>query len=98
MNQTHLRRLRMAVDIGRLVRYQSRLCRRMPVTVVDPTDKVPGNKVEAARWLGSIRIGKRNHHALFVPPHLHATYRFVAAPRSRVVAWCGLLSGAVPDG
>lgn len=98
MNQTHLRRLRMALDIGRLVRYQSRLCRRMPVTVVDPADKVPGNKVGAARWLGSIRIGKRNHHGLFVPPHLHATYRFVAAPRSRVVAWCGLLPGAVPDG
>ena len=70
----------------------------MPITVVDDKGHEQANEVEAPRWLGSIRIGRRAHHALFVPPALEAAYRFVAPPRSRLVAWCGLVSDGLPDG
>jgi len=98
MNQTHLRRLHMALGMWRLVRYQSQLCRWMSIAVVDPTHPVHGSEVEAARWLGTIRIGKQAHHALFVPPQFEALYKFVAPPRSRLVAWCGLMPAALEDG
>lgn len=100
MNQTFVRRLRMALGMGRLFRYQSHLCRWLPITVVDSTGHAPVNEheVEAARWLGNIRIGRRTRHALFVPPPFRAVYRFVAPPRSRLVAWCGLVSDGLPDG
>lgn len=98
MNQTFVRRLGMAFGMWRLIRSQSQLCRWMPTTVVDDKGQEQANEVEAPRWLGSIRIGRRVHHALFVPPALEAAYRFVAPPRSRLVAWCGLVSDGLPDG
>ena len=98
MNQTFVRRVGMALGMWRLIRYQSQLCRWMSIAVVDGKGDEQANEVEAARWLGSIRIGRRTHHALFVPPAFQAAYRFVAPPRSRLVAWCGLVSDGLPDG
>jgi glycosyltransferase involved in cell wall biosynthesis len=98
MNQTFVRRVRMALGVWRLVRYQSQLCRWMPIAVADDTGQVPANEVEAARWVGSIRLGRQTHHALFVPPASHAAYRHVAPPRSRLVAWCGLMPDGLPEG
>jgi glycosyltransferase involved in cell wall biosynthesis len=96
MNPIHLRRLQMAFGLFRLVRHQSHLCRWMPISVLDAGQ---GEGDEAgARWLGSIRLGRRTHHALFVPPQFQAAYRFIAPPRSRVVAWCGLMPDGLPDG
>ena len=63
MNQTFVRRVGMALGMWRLMRYQSQLCRWMPITVVDDEGHAQANEVEAARWLGSIRIGRRTHHA-----------------------------------
>ena len=93
MNQTFIRRAGMAVGMWRLLRYPSQLCRWLPLSIAAANEHTSANDVEAARWLGSIRIGGRAHHALFVPPGCHATYRFVAPPRSRLVAWCGLADG-----
>jgi glycosyltransferase involved in cell wall biosynthesis len=90
MNQILVRRMSMALGLWRLLRYQSHICRWLPLTIAPP-------KVDAARWLGNIRLGGRAHHALFVAPEHHATYRFVAPPRCRVVAWCGLASAGLAD-
>ena len=98
MNQTFVRRVGMALGMWRLIRYQSQLCRWMSIAAVDGKGDEQANEVEAPRWLGSIRIGRRTHHALFVPPAFQAAYRFVAPPGSRLVAWCGLVSDGLPDG
>ncbi len=92
MNQTFVRRAGMVSGMWRLLRYQSQLCRWLPLTIAPDNERTTGN--EAARWLGNIRLGGRSHHALFVPPGCHASYRFVAPAHSRLVVWCGV----VPDG
>jgi len=81
----------MALDLWRLLRYQSQLCRWLPINVIDVGADASASNVEAG-WLGKIRVGRCAHHALLVPPGLQARYRFVAPPYSRLVAWCGLLS------
>jgi GT2 family glycosyltransferase len=91
MNQMFLRRAGMAVDMWRLFRYQSQLCRWLPIDVADVGTDVSTNAVDAG-WRGRIRFGRCAHHALLVPPGLQARYRFVAPPYSRFVAWCGLAS------
>src|SRR5436190_16690244 len=98
MNQSFVRRAGMALGLWRLLRYQSRLCRWLPITVAHAREQIPANEVGAARWLGNIRIGRCSHHALFIPPGFHTTYRFVAPPHSRLVAWCGIASDGLPDG
>src|SRR4051812_41244714 len=98
MNQTFVRRAGMAAGMWRLLRYQSQLCRSLPVAVVHRNGHAPANEAEPVCWLGNIRIGKRAHHSLLVPPAFEATYRFVAPPRSRLVAWCGIVSDGLPDG
>jgi O-antigen biosynthesis protein len=90
MNETFVRRARMAVRVWRLLRYQSQPCRWLPLTIAPRGEHTRPNEGETVRWLGNTRIGARSHHALLVPPGCHATYRVVAPPRSRLVAWCGL--------
>jgi glycosyltransferase involved in cell wall biosynthesis len=97
MNQTFVRRAEMALGMWNLWRYQWQSCRSLPLTVASAHEGTPANEIEAARWLGTIRIGGNSHHALFVPPGCHATFRLVAPPRSRVVAWCALPSDGSPD-
>jgi GT2 family glycosyltransferase len=97
MNQTFIRRARMGLGVWRLLRYQSQLCRWLPLTIAPANEHTPANEGEATRWLGNTRLGGQSHHALFVPPGRRATYRLVAPPRSRFVAWCGLASGGSAD-
>ena len=85
------RRLRFAFGLLRGIRFQSRLCRSSPR---EGTERDHGTGTEAARWLGNIGISGRSHHALFCPPGREVRYRLLAPPRSRLVAWCGLLSDA----
>src|SRR4051794_25054125 len=92
MNRAFVHRASMALGIWRLLRYRSRLCRWFPFTVAPGHDHTPASKGESARWMGKIRIGRRGHHALFVPLGHQAVYRFLAPPRSRLVAWCGVSS------
>ena len=89
MKATFVRRAGMAAGMWRLFRYQSQLCRWLPLNVIDVGADASTKTVEA-RWLGKIRVGTHAHHALFVPPGLEATYGFMAPPRSRLVAWCAL--------
>jgi GT2 family glycosyltransferase len=89
MNQNFVQRAGMALDMWRLLRYQTRLCRWFPLTIA-PGGEDTTSQINSARWLGSIRIGRRGHHALFVPPGHRAVYRLVAPPGSRLVAWCGV--------
>jgi glycosyltransferase involved in cell wall biosynthesis len=97
MNQTFVRRAGMALGIWNLWRYQWQPCRWLPLTIAPGHEHTSGNEREAARWLGTIRIGGSARHALFVPPGCHAAYRLVAPPHSRVVAWCGVGSDGLPD-
>jgi len=90
MNQTFVRRARMAVSVWRLSRYQSQPCLSLPLTIAGCDDQRRANDGETARWLGNTPLGGRSRHALFIPPGCHATYRFVAPPGSRFVAWCGV--------
>jgi glycosyltransferase involved in cell wall biosynthesis len=90
MNQTFVRRARMAVSVLRLLRYQSQPCLCLPITVAPCADHSRANDSETARWLGNTPLGGRSRHALFIPPGYHVTYRFVAPPGSRFVAWCGV--------
>src|SRR5262245_36556899 len=96
MKQTSLRRAGMALDIWRLFHYQSQLCRWLPLDVVDVGTRASVNKVDAG-WLGKIQVGGSAHHALRVPPGQQASYRLVAPPYSRLVAWCGLASDESAD-
>ena len=97
MNQTFVRRAAMGSGLWRLFRYQSQPCRWLPLTIAPDNERTPGHDLDAARWLGNVRIGGRGHHALFVPPGCHALYRFVAPPHSRVVVWCGVVSDGLVD-
>jgi O-antigen biosynthesis protein len=97
MIQTLLRRVGMVLKMRRLLRYQSQLCRWFPLTTAAGNEHTPDSGFAAARWLGNIRIGRRSHHALFVPPGCHAVYRLAAPPGSRLVAWFGLSPDALPD-
>ena len=97
VKQTLLRRAGLALDMWHLFRRQSQLCRWLQLTVSDAGAEAPANKVEA-RWLGKIRIGTCAHHALLVPFGSQAAYRFVAPPRSRLVAWCALAGGGSQHG
>jgi GT2 family glycosyltransferase len=97
MNETLFRRVGMALKMRRLLRYQSQLCRWFPLTIAADNDHTPGRDFEVARWIGNTRIGRRSHHALFVPAGRHAVYRLAAPPHSRLVAWFGLSPDAPPD-
>jgi GT2 family glycosyltransferase len=97
MNQTFVRRAGMAIGMWRLWRYPSQLCRWLPLTVAQGDERAPSVEGQTARWIGNTRIGGRSHHALFIPPGSHAAYRFVAPPRSRVVAWCALAPATLPE-
>jgi GT2 family glycosyltransferase len=89
MNQTLVRRVGMALGIWTLLRRKTRLCRWSSIGEND--GGAQGADVSTApRWLGQVRIGRHTHHALFCPPSRSIVYRFLAPPRSRIVAWCGV--------
>ena len=90
MSQLTRRRIGLALGLWRLLRYQSSLCRYFPVV---QRQRDPAGVAATARWLGLVRVGNRSHHALLCPPSAEFTCRLLAAPRSRVEAWCGFLPG-----
>ena len=83
------RRVRLALGFWNLLRYQTRLCRWFPTI----SRRDPLGVIDTVRWLGNVRIGGRSHHALLSPPPSEVTYRLLAAPRSKLEVWCGLLPG-----
>ena len=88
MNQTLIRRVGMAFGIWTLLRYKTRLCRWSSIGEDDGSGTF--DALEAPRWLGKVRIGRGTHHALLCPPSRPMVYRFLAPPRTKIVAWCAL--------
>jgi GT2 family glycosyltransferase len=88
MNQTFVRRVGMTLGLWTLLRYKTQLCRWSSIDGDDGMQKLGAS--EAPRWIGSVRIGSESHHALLCPLSRPIKYRFLAPPRSRIVALCAL--------